>query len=135
MDLSHFGQIGQVALVSAGLRREAPAPLENKTLAPSASQPDDTTSPSKNLSEDSTIRVDVGILDRLMTLVGELVLARNQIPQFNATRKDFSFNTSAQRIAQLNVPVDEFRQPKTNPSAKCLAPCSLPWPCLPAPRA
>ncbi len=31
---------------------------------------------------DRTIRVDVGLLDKLMNLVGELVLARNQILQF-----------------------------------------------------
>ena len=34
---------------------------------------------------DSSIRVDVGLLDKLMNLVGELVLARNQILQFTAT--------------------------------------------------
>ena len=33
---------------------------------------------------DSTIRVDVGLLDKLMNLVGELVLARNQILQYAA---------------------------------------------------
>src|SRR5262245_27908274 len=33
---------------------------------------------------DSTIRVGVGLLDKLMNLVGELVLTRNQILQFNA---------------------------------------------------
>jgi two-component system, chemotaxis family, sensor kinase CheA len=88
-------------------KKEAPAPPENKTSAPSASQPDDPTSPSKNLSEDSTIRVDVGILDRLMTLVGELVLARNQILQFNATREDSSFNTSAQRVDLITTELQE----------------------------
>ena len=37
---------------------------------------------------DSTIRVDVGLLDKLMNLVGELVLARNQILQFaNSTEE------------------------------------------------
>ena len=36
---------------------------------------------------DSTIRVDVGLLDKLMNLVGELVLARNQIVQHVATRR------------------------------------------------
>ncbi len=30
---------------------------------------------------DRSIRVDVGLLDKLMTLVGELVFARNQIMQ------------------------------------------------------
>ena len=39
-------------------------------------------------ASDSTIRVDVGLLDRLMNLVGELVLARNQILQFANCTKD-----------------------------------------------
>jgi two-component system, chemotaxis family, sensor kinase CheA len=37
---------------------------------------------------DSTIRVDVDLLDSLMNLVGELVLTRNQLVQRAATRKD-----------------------------------------------
>jgi chemotaxis protein histidine kinase CheA len=35
---------------------------------------------------DSAIRVDVGLLDKLMNLVGELVLARNQVLQFNTQK-------------------------------------------------
>jgi two-component system, chemotaxis family, sensor kinase CheA len=46
----------------------------------------------------STIRVDVGLLDRLMNLVGELVLARNQILQFNARHEDQVFNATSQRL-------------------------------------
>ena len=37
---------------------------------------------------DSSIRVDVALLDKLMNLVGELVLARNQILQHAATSGD-----------------------------------------------
>ena len=41
---------------------------------------------------DSSLRVDVGLLDKLMNLVGELVLARNQILQFtHAPRTTPSF--------------------------------------------
>ena len=40
---------------------------------------------------DSSMRVDVGLLDKLMNLVGELVLARNQILQFSATQEDAGF--------------------------------------------
>jgi two-component system chemotaxis sensor kinase CheA len=36
--------------------------------------------------QDSTIRVNVTLLDRLMNLVGELVLARNQIMQYATSR-------------------------------------------------
>src|SRR5256885_13122850 len=43
---------------------------------------------------DTSLRVDVGLLDKLMTLVGELVLARNQIMQFGADRKSTRLNSS-----------------------------------------
>jgi len=36
---------------------------------------------------DSNIRVGVGLLDKLMDLVGELVLTRNQILQYNMNAK------------------------------------------------
>ncbi len=47
---------------------------------------------------DSTIRVDVGLLDKLMDLVGELVLARNQMLQFNSQRSDSAFLSTSQRL-------------------------------------
>ena len=50
---------------------------------------------------DSTIRVDVGLLDRLMTLVGELVLARNQILQYSAGHDDGGFLGAVQRLNLL----------------------------------
>jgi len=45
----------------------------------------------------ATIRVDVNLLDKVMSLVGELVLARNQILQFTSTQKDAVFLVTAQR--------------------------------------
>lgn len=47
---------------------------------------------------DSTIRVDVGLLDKLMNLVGELVLARNQVLQFSSQRTDSAFLATSQRL-------------------------------------
>jgi two-component system, chemotaxis family, sensor kinase CheA len=47
---------------------------------------------------DSTIRVDVGLLNKLMNLVGELVLVRNQILQFNSGRNDAVMNATSQRL-------------------------------------
>ena len=49
------------------------------------------------LSE-SNIRVDVGLLDKLMNLVGELVLARNQILQFASSQQDSTFLSTTQRL-------------------------------------
>src|SRR5581483_4715903 len=45
-----------------------------------------------------TIRVGVNRLDRLMNLVGELVLARNQLLQFSNSTQDAGFQTVSQRM-------------------------------------
>jgi two-component system, chemotaxis family, sensor kinase CheA len=47
---------------------------------------------------DSTIRVDVDLLDTLMNLVGELVLTRNQIVQRAATRQDPDLLRTSHRL-------------------------------------
>jgi len=49
-------------------------------------------------ASDSTIRVDVGLLDKVMNLVGELVLARNQVLQFASRMKDSGFVAVSQRL-------------------------------------
>jgi len=56
---------------------------------------------------DSTVRVDVTVLDRLMNLVGELVLARNQILQHTVTQTDPSLLATSQRINALTTELQE----------------------------
>jgi two-component system, chemotaxis family, sensor kinase CheA len=56
---------------------------------------------------DTSIRVDVGVLDKLMNLVGELVLARNQIVQFKATQKDVAFLRTTQRLNLITTELQE----------------------------
>jgi two-component system chemotaxis sensor kinase CheA len=56
---------------------------------------------------DSTIRVDVALLDKLMNLVGELVLARNQILQFNSRQEDATLNGTAQRLNLITTQLQE----------------------------
>jgi two-component system chemotaxis sensor kinase CheA len=56
---------------------------------------------------DSNIRVGVGLLDNLMDLVGELVLTRNQILQFNAEREDPALNATAQRLNLITSELQE----------------------------
>lgn len=55
----------------------------------------------------NTIRVDVGQLDRLMNLVGELVLARNQIIQFSATQQDGALLGASQRLNLVTTELQE----------------------------
>jgi two-component system chemotaxis sensor kinase CheA len=54
-----------------------------------------------------TIRVDVGLLEKLMNLVGELVLTRNQLLQFNATREDPGFLATSQRLNLITTELQE----------------------------
>ena len=64
--------------------------------------------PSKNNAVlDTTIRVDVGLLDKLMNLVGELVLARNQVLQFTARLEAGTFNATSQRLNLITSELQE----------------------------
>src|SRR5579883_551790 len=55
----------------------------------------------------SSLRVDVNLLDKLMNLVGELVLARNQILQFTAGQADTTFLSTAQRLNLITTELQE----------------------------
>ena len=56
---------------------------------------------------DSTIRVDVKLLDKLMTMVGELVLTRNQIVQSSTIQQDAALVASTQRLSLITSEVQE----------------------------
>ncbi len=56
---------------------------------------------------DSSIRVDVDILDRLMNLVGELVLARNQILQYAPAKGDSAFLATSQHLNLVTTELQE----------------------------
>ena len=56
---------------------------------------------------DANIRVGVGLLDKLMDLVGELVLTRNQILQYNAEREDATLNATSQRLNLITSELQE----------------------------
>ncbi|MDP3714545.1 MAG: chemotaxis protein CheA [Mycobacteriales bacterium] len=56
---------------------------------------------------DQSIRVDVALLDKLMNLVGELVLARNRVLQFTRADSEPDFITTSQR---LNLVTSELQE-------------------------
>jgi two-component system chemotaxis sensor kinase CheA len=56
---------------------------------------------------DSNVRVDVRLLDKLMDIVGELVLARNQIVQVGAVLDDPAFVGAAQRLNLVTAELQE----------------------------
>ena len=61
----------------------------------------------KSAAAEQAIRVDVGLLDKLMNLVGELVLARNQILQYGHTQQDPVFASTTQRLNVLTTELQE----------------------------
>jgi two-component system, chemotaxis family, sensor kinase CheA len=58
-------------------------------------------------ASDSSIRVDVGHLDRLMDRVGELVLARNQILQYCHSTEDSALLAASQRLNLITTELQE----------------------------
>ncbi len=56
---------------------------------------------------DSTVRIDVELLDKLMNLVGELVLVRNQILQFSRITEDDSVIAASQRLNLITTELQE----------------------------
>ncbi|WP_375506005.1 chemotaxis protein CheA [uncultured Nostoc sp.] len=58
-------------------------------------------------SESAYIRVNVNLLDQMMNLVGELVLARNQIIGFSTKFKDNGFAATCQHLNLLTAELQE----------------------------
>ena len=65
----------------------------------------DNNKPKVAAASDSTLRVDVALLNRMMNLVGELVLTRNQILQ--ATALDPSFTMLSRRLDMVTADLRE----------------------------
>jgi two-component system, chemotaxis family, sensor kinase CheA len=93
-------EIGYAATVVAeAAPRSVPATTQS-IVEPSGLAPSEPRAPA---IADTSLRVDVGLLDKLMTLVGELVLARNQILQFSAAQEDAPFLATVQRLNLLTT--------------------------------
>ncbi len=56
---------------------------------------------------DATLRVDVGVLDRLMNLAGELVLTRNQLNQLTQSEEDSSYLAPVQQLHRVTTDLQE----------------------------
>jgi two-component system, chemotaxis family, sensor kinase CheA len=62
---------------------------------------------SRGPASDSTIRVDVRLLDKVMNLVGELVLARNQLLQIANTVEEAGLQAVSQRMNLIATELQE----------------------------
>jgi two-component system, chemotaxis family, sensor kinase CheA len=95
---------------------QLPAPVVEVPVAPVAAaleplaehgEPGAGGQPGRRAVADSTIRVDVDLLDALMLLVGELVLTRNQIVQYVGRQTDQDLVRASQR---LNLIASELQE-------------------------
>jgi two-component system chemotaxis sensor kinase CheA len=82
--------------VRSGLEPGAWSPEPSLPAAPPAG--DGQQGEHRHTVSEAYVRVDVGLLDKLMNMVGELVLARNQILQFQQRVDDQMFTATTQRL-------------------------------------
>jgi two-component system, chemotaxis family, sensor kinase CheA len=107
--------IARVATTDAKPAAIVASPPSTKSTAPSNADASDTaavntpkpaTTTDASVAE-STIRVDVSLLDKLMTCVGELVLARNQILQFANGNVESELHRTSQRLNSITSELQE----------------------------
>ncbi|SDO02402.1 chemotaxis protein CheA [Geodermatophilus sp. DSM 45219] len=114
----------EVPAPAAEVPAPRPAPVAESAPEPEAAAPDGDAVPAapdgdavpaaesgtgqtRRAVADSTIRVDVDLLDELMLLVGELVLTRNQIVQYVGRSTDTDLVRASQR---LNLIASELQE-------------------------
>ncbi len=95
----------RMAKVPAGAAAESQASADEEIPA-SANAVETGESKSPSVSANN-IRVDVGLLDKMMNLVGELVLARNQVLQFTAGVQESGLLSTAQRLNLITTELQE----------------------------
>jgi two-component system chemotaxis sensor kinase CheA len=84
---------------------EGAAAAEEGPAGPGASSETTTVEPSAVY--DASVRINVDLLDKLMTIAGEIVLARNQILQYSQQQGDPSFQNTCR---QLNLITTELQE-------------------------
>ncbi len=89
--------------------KEEQAPLTSKAPVPSSSPSFEREGGAGGGSKlaDTSLRVNVTLLDSLMNLVGELVLARNQILQFTKSSTDTALVNTCQRLNLITSELQE----------------------------
>lgn len=96
-----------VAPAPAAPAAPAPAPALAKATPARAGAPEPTESVASRGTSESSIRVDVDLLDDLMRQVGELVLVRNQIAQLAGFDSDAELTRSSQRLSLIASELQE----------------------------
>ncbi len=97
------------AVVAASAKPTLQAPPQQAAQAPAAEHPEaeaaKARAPQTTSAAESTLRVDVTLLNRMMNLVGELVLTRNQVLQ--ATSADPNMTLLSRRLDMVTADLRE----------------------------
>jgi two-component system chemotaxis sensor kinase CheA len=88
----------------SGTEANASVPAEVKNTAPSPAAENGT---KESAIAQQTIRVNVDLLENLMTVVSELVLTRNALNQMVRGREDSEFNVPFQRLSHITSDLQE----------------------------
>jgi two-component system, chemotaxis family, sensor kinase CheA len=91
-----------------------PAPAVTPSAVDATEKPEPAQDPehekagaAKGEAADGTVRVNVAVLDKLMNLMGELVLARNQMVQSTRSLRDQTAQAAAQRLSLVTSDLQE----------------------------
>lgn len=102
---AHIQALNHLTTGASNKAAKASAPPVPKTkAAPPAPVPQ---AADIHSAADSSVRVDVGLLDKLMNLVGELVLARNRLLPFAVNHADAAFASATQRLDSITSELQE----------------------------
>ncbi len=81
--------------------KEPPAPVQASEPTPTASASPRESEAKEPATAASSIRVNVDVIENLMTLISELVLTRNQLLQTQRVQKDNEFKVPLQRLSHI----------------------------------
>lgn len=100
---SALASVGKSTVASSAVRAPAAAAAVSAAPPPKAAPPPaaNPVHPGENSGggdANQTLRVSVGLLDRLMSIVGEMVLVRNQVIQYSNKHDDLEFINLSQRL-------------------------------------
>jgi len=105
-----------VSETAGAAEEDAPVQLNAAVSGEVSAEPDTKESPADEAAAqkssggrvtDNSLRVDVSLLDRLMNMVGELVLARNQILQNCTEDADNAMHAASQRLNLITTELQE----------------------------
>lgn len=99
------GAVSPAAPASVSLASASEATAPSVAASPAAALPE--AAPAPEAAGPQTIRVAVDVLEELMTLVGELVLTRNQLLQIGRAAGTTEFTTPLQRLSHITTSLQE----------------------------